>query len=320
MKNINELTIIYPETEEHLGLWNDIKQDSRVSLLCTKPLQPRGILRRIKDFHLRSNINTPKKDIWYTHGKYKKSRRILVMDSALNNISIEFLEAQQKKGTIVDIYFINSLEASSPTLLAIKEKYTKFNWNNIYTFDPVDAEKYGYTYLGFNYYSKKELKDTTQEYDAYFAGGFKGGRNQLILDLFHYLKDNGVKVDFNINIYSEDQDPHIPELKISRGHWIPYEDVLNTVNKSNCIIELMQQNQNGSSLRYFESICYNKKLLTNNKNIVNYPFYNKENMRIFEKIEDIDIEWLKENREIEYNYNNEFSPVHLVDYLVNKKD
>ena len=46
------------------------------------------------------------------------------------------------------------------------------------------------------------------------------------------------------------------------------------------IFDYLQDDQTGLSLRPFESIFFNKKLITNNSNIKNYDFYRKENIFI----------------------------------------
>ena len=97
--------------------------------------------------------------------------------------------------------------------------------------------------------------------------------------------------------------------------WMPYEKVISQTMATNCIFEVLQDNQYGQSLRYFEAVCFNKKLLTNNKNIKNLPFYNEKYMKIFEEIDDIDYDWVKKREEINYNYNNEFSPIFLIDKI-----
>lgn len=64
---------------------------------------------------------------------------------------------------------------------------------------------------------------------------------------------------------------------------LDYEDVLDYVSQTNCIIEIVQNDTAGPTMRYSEAVFYNKKLLTNNKNIVNFPFYNSNYMKVFEK-------------------------------------
>lgn len=64
-----------------------------------------------------------------------------------------------------------------------------------------------------------------------------------------------------------------------------------------------------------EAVCYNKKLLTNNSQTTEYPYYNSEYMKCFKKVEDIDIEWLTDLKPVNYNYKGDFSPIKLIDYL-----
>lgn len=78
-------------------------------------------------------------------------------------------------------------------------------------------------------------------------------------------------------------------------------------------MENVQPGQSGVTLRYYEAIVYNKKLLTNNKFVKRLPFYNPKFMYIYEKVEDIDIEWIKKEEMVDYKYNDEFSPVKLIE-------
>ena len=94
---------------------------------------------------------------------------------------------------------------------------------------------------------------------------------------------------------------------------IPYSNVLKNVSESNCILEILQNNQAGPSLRFFEAVFYNKKLLTNNCHIVDFPYYNPQYMKFFKGTDDIDIEWLLDNSiNVEYNYKGDFSPLHML--------
>lgn len=51
---------------------------------------------------------------------------------------------------------------------------------------------------------------------------------------------------------------------------IRYLQVVSRVKSSNCILEVLQTNQKAQSLRYFEAIVYNKKLLTIIQGLQNY--------------------------------------------------
>jgi hypothetical protein len=105
----------------------------------------------------------------------------------------------------------------------------------------------------------------------------------------------------------------------THNKWVSYEKILSETISSNCILEILQNNQHGATLRYFEAVCYNKKLLTNNKDIIYYPFYNPKWMKVFTNISEIDIEWLRTNENIDYKYNGEFSPKILIDKILKKQ-
>ena len=96
---------------------------------------------------------------------------------------------------------------------------------------------------------------------------------------------------------------------------MPYDRILADVLASNCILEVVQEGQNAQTARYYEAICYNKKLLTNNMNVEKLPFYDERYIRVFKTIDDIDFDWIKEKNIIDYGYNNEFSPIKILNKL-----
>lgn len=217
------------------------------------------------------------------------------------------------------LYLINSMDAKSPIMNGVRPQINRFKWDNTYSFDPKDSKRYGYVYMPYVYYSKHEmpkLPSNEEKYDVYFVGGMKGGRATLLEDLYSFLVANGVKCCFDMMRMHEggDIDNSISGINYYR-HWFPYEEVLTKLNSSNCILEVLQEGQKGTSLRYFEAVCYNKKLLTNNDDVVTYPFYNPHYMRIFHTIADVDLDWLKKDMHIEYCYDGEFSPKFLIDKI-----
>ena len=79
--------------------------------------------------------------------------------------------------------------------------------------------------------------------------------------------------------------------------------------------DLLQPNQKMQTIRYFEAVVYNKKLLTNNPYIYDLPFYDSRYMKVFSRPEEIDVDWIRKKESIHYDYNNEFSPCNLVNVL-----
>lgn len=173
------------------------------------------------------------------------------------------------------------------------------------TFEKDDAVKYG-LYHFMDPYDRREIieKDNVKS-DLYFVGHDKG-RLAFLEKITEHLVKNGVKSRILVANTSKNQSfksNYITQIKKR----ISYDMMLAQMLNSNCLLEVLCEGQNSASLRYYEAIVYNKKLLTNNKNIFNMPFYNPKYMRYFEKETDIDPQWVKEKVEVDYGYHDEFS-------------
>ena len=71
----------------------------------------------------------------------------------------------------------------------------------------------------------------------------------------------------------------------------------------------------GTTLRALEAVILNKKFLTNNKRIVDLPFYNPKYIQIFDNPEKIDFEFIKREENINYHYKEECSPTRLIEKI-----
>lgn len=311
-----------PQSDKALGLFRDIENnpDSFVKYVgnkydwCRILMKIVYVLRRwfgidinlpsfLFDYNIDSIIGT------------NNSSRLIVRSNVLEVIPISYLQSFRTRGIRCELLLLDSMDTGSSTIKRVAKLISYDFWDSIITFDPVDAEKYGFSFNGFNYYSKMPVIGTQSiDNDIYYVGSLKGGRNTLIDDVYNYLTSNTVKCRFDM-LYSNSRDIKNFNQNIN---WIrksiPYTDVLKYVSESNCILEILQNNQAGPSLRYFEAIFYNKKLLTNNCHIVDFPYYNPQFMKIFKELDDIDVDWLLDNSiHVEYNYKGDFSPLSMLD-------
>lgn len=62
---------------------------------------------------------------------------------------------------------------------------------------------------------------------------------------------------------------------------MPYSQLINYDVSFKCIIDILFKKNTGLSLRAYESIFYDKKLLTNNPDIKNFDFYHPNNIFVF---------------------------------------
>lgn len=323
--------LVYPETHEHLGLFQDLFNDPNVDMVVARQKKPKHKIAKIlKRFHLSWTINKclplPFRNIWYERISLRvpSDRKccIIVVDAALKMLKPDYLNALFEKENVRGVLvLVNSMDAQSIAILETKKMIPAVNWDGIYTFDPGDVKKYHFSNLGCCYYSMhlpEEIKikyGNAKKSEVYFTGTIKGGREQLIISVFEKLHNASVNTNFNIMITGErrlKKNLYDKIIHYYSGGWLPYEKVLADVLNSEVILEVMQEGQNGPSLRYYEAVCYNKRLLTNNPNIVSFPYYDARFMKVFKDADGIDVNWVKNGPQADYGYSGDFSPVHML--------
>ena len=322
----NKILVLYPPSHKHLGLFNDLKKRDDVILICS---ELRFIIRLLKRFLRFFVKDESKTDIFYSYKFYTHKKifeyasalsSIIVIDGALNNLQTSILWDLKNKnnGLKFYLYMINSIDASSPLMMGVRKKYKEFAWDKIMTFDENDASKYGLQYFGFCYYSKYNIvRKKNPQFDVYFVGGDKGGRINMLYDIFETATKYGVNIHFDIYLIHNKNIVKHPEINYITNKWLSYKEVLTKVQDCKCILEVLQIGQSGASLRYFEAVCYNKKLLTTNTEISKFPYYDSRWMKVFTRIEDIDWGWVLNDDNVDYHYQGDFSPNKLVDYVKN---
>lgn len=303
------------------GMFADLDADERVTVLhgpC-RELKSR-VLRFIRAVHLNSRVNKclylPFKHIWSYSLRsidWKIGVRYLVVipNSALYPISTDYLNELKNKYDIS--YMLYMLDAyMSPNAKWARYYLEKVKFDCVFTFDSDDARTYGF-YYSDTHYSLLGFPSTEDiRTDVYFAGLNKG-RLELLHSLYHYFLANSVKSLFRIGRVSY-KEKHLNGIIYNKR--VSYIQMLKEESRANCILEVPSSGQTGATTRYFEAVCYNKKLLTTNNRIADMPFYDERYIHIFERPEDIDCDWVKERVQVDYGYDGRFSPTYLVDRIL----
>lgn len=217
------------------------------------------------------------------------------------------------------LFIVDSLHGASEHIPRAISNILNFPWDVRLSYDINDCAEYGFDYLGPNIYSAlSDVHPSDARSDIYYIGRNKANRNALILEIYKKCIQNGMHTDFDLIDNKKNlKNSHAENRKGLHFSFadIPYERVVSHVLSTNCILEVVAQGQKAQTARYYEAVCYNKKLLTNNHNIKVLPFYDARYMKIFKRVEDIDFEWVKERENINYNYQGEFSPLHALEKL-----
>lgn len=318
------ICIIGSETTQNYGLFNDLLHSPDFLIVYCKPpfwsetLAWRALRRLWPKFpRLYEKCRA-----WHRSILKRLDRidRIVVIDTALRHLDLCFLDNYKgKKPSLrIDCFLLNSIGSMAYSENSIHSKVESYCWDTIMTFDPHDADRNNWIYTGLCNYSKHKLpaahKLSKPQFDIVYAGSIMGPRGKKLLNLLNYFNANDVNCQFICpvfrNLCFESGVPKGLQLLPKR---ISYQKVLEKTIGANCILEVLQDGQAGASLRYCEAVCYNKKLLTTNTEITNYPFYNSRYMKVFSDCSDIDLEWVRKVESVDYGYRDEFSPIHLFD-------
>lgn len=185
----------------------------------------------------------------------------------------------------------------------------------VLSYDKGDSEKYGLIYhptIYSNYLVEND--DDIPESDVYFIGVAKD-RLELILDVFYRLKKEGMSCDFYLSEVPNNN--QIVEQGINYIDKMSYIDNLKHVVRTKCILEIIQSKAKGSTIRTWEAIMYDKKLLTNNTSIIEDFYYDKNYVSLLDE-NNLDIEFLKQNISYTNPFKEQISPSKLLEFITSK--
>jgi hypothetical protein len=188
--------------------------------------------------------------------------KIIITDNTFSISLIKTLMNYKSQEDLI-LYYLNNINENNKYMM----KYFKI----IYTFDSEDAKKFNIKYKHTPFSDKIKLNNSIVIYDTLFLGRAKE-RITEIENLKHTFDKFGIKNKFLV------LDTENKELKLNS--FINYREYIDLISQTRCLIEINQKNQVGCSLRFMESLFFQKKLITNNRNIINDYYYDYNNVYI----------------------------------------
>ncbi|MCT4174035.1 lipopolysaccharide biosynthesis protein [Elizabethkingia anophelis] len=249
---------------------------------------------RLKDNNLTKAVIRVKKDL-YRHKILKYYQRIL---QETKTIKIDYLFVV--RGEVVPEFFLEKLREYHPDCIFIFYNWDSFKntgntadllhlYDRKFTFDPEDAKRYKINfrplyyiddYLNIN--QEKEKKN-----DLLFLGTAHSDRYIISSKLKELLENKGKKVFCYYFMYSKwvyyfkryfDKTFQHFELSKLSFKSLSLKEILSLYEVSNVILDINHPNQKGLTMRTFEAIGAKRKLITTNKEIFKFGFYNSNNI------------------------------------------
>lgn len=170
------------------------------------------------------------------------------------------------------------------------------NFDNVFSFDPIDAKIYpNVNYLPLFFSDKfKQSQDFGKEYlyDVCFIGTVHGQRLKIIKEVKSQCKNNGLSFyNFlflqSIAVYwvRKLTQSEFRQTKVSDFQYdpLPKEKVAEIVDTSRAVLDIEHHHQKGMTMRTFEVLASGVKLITTNKAIKDTNLYNKNNVLIVDR-------------------------------------
>ncbi|RCW53392.1 hypothetical protein [Halanaerobium sp. ST460_2HS_T2] len=214
-------------------------------------------------------LHLPYENVWYNNWKNEISNydTILIHASSITMHLPEWIKSKNSDIKVILWYWNPVTKRTVPT-----EKIRKYC--EVWSFNYKDCEKYNMNYNSQYYFKSMTLPENKIDYEIFFIGSDKG--RAKIIDGLHENIDKNISTNFNVvtNNSNNIKNKNIISDKMS------YDEILYNISKSKSILEILQSTQSSPSLRTFEALFFSKKLITNNKNIINYDFYHPNNIFI----------------------------------------
>ena len=162
------------------------------------------------------------------------------------------------------------------------------------TINRSDAEKIGIMFCDYWPCVLPPKKFQPENASDVFFIGLAKDRLPKIIATYEKLSEAGLKCNFHVTGVPKNEQKYSDSIHyLEKGNWImSYDEVLQNVMNTKCVLEILPFSQNYSSLRVCEALWYHKKLLTTNLEAPQEWFYHPEIVQCYSDADDLDTEFI----------------------------
>ena len=142
----------------------------------------------------------------------------------------------------------------------------------LWSFDPLDCQRYNLHFNTTYYFKELELPSNSMRHRSVFFCGLDKGRKEKLDEIQQKLNIMGLTSYF-----------HVVDEKKSVAQRLPllsYQEYLEYLSVSDAVLDVLQDGQEGMTLRVMEALFLKKKLITTQKNLLKADFYHPDNIFI----------------------------------------
>lgn len=228
-------------------------------------------------------------------------------DNLLNNLAPKFDYFIVIAGCEFSKSFIKKLKEKNKNIKCILFLWDRFaetslrnaadEFDYIFTFDRKDSIKYGFIFRPSFYIDEclvSPIAWIDKKYSLYYVGALRDKNRYALLEkIYDEHLSPQQKSDAFLKLYINKKNKkflpvnHNDALLINEK--IDYTDMIVGMRSAKVVLDIPFAGQQGLTLRSLESIATRTKVITTNKDIVNYDFYSKNNILVIDE-ENIEID------------------------------
>lgn len=154
-------------------------------------------------------------------------------------------------------------------------------FSNFYSFDLNDVKENKNIEFLTNYIYLPKQTITNPKNKAFIILSDSIEREIILNKIAQILDKKGI-TNFEFIVLKPSFKNHHPKTNIIRKR-IELEEVVEKLKDAEILIDLIRKDQTGLSFRIFEAMAFGKKIITNNKTVELYDFYNPMNILIIDE-------------------------------------
>lgn len=219
----------------------------------------------------------PFESFWYKRLRKQlendKPELIVILEPGISRKYLEFLSAILSNTSKKVYYYWNIISSKNLSPEIIRELGFE-PWS----FDENDCKHYGVRYNPQFYFPSwyENLEKVSATSDISFVGRDKNGRMQEIDGVLSDLRNYGVTV----NTYFTAEKWYKRWNSKRYGRYLDLRDMINEEKKGRVILDYSVNGQSGPTLRLYDGLCTERKVLTNNISVRHLDLYDSRNVFI----------------------------------------
>ena len=237
-----------------------------------------NLIYRVYNFLLKTFFNKNLKTIFFGKKIIEKLIEINELQDVIITIKGDFIAPESllefKKHGKKSIAFFNDNVKRCPKIVGVIHCFDK-----VFSFEKKDCATYNLHFVTNWIYNDTITGIQTNFKYQVFNISSKDKINSIFKKLAKEFKSMNIKT--KIIIYDKKHKGQNEAIEFITKH-IPLEEVNDLIQQSQVLLDINRKGQEGLTFRVFESIGLHKKLITTNKDIVNYDFYNPNNILLID--------------------------------------